>query len=66
MWNFLNRGVSTPIAITVILVLAVLVGGFCLWQYSAIQKEKEAMPEVETPGREIEEGIELHAEPLEM
>ena len=40
MLKFLKKGISTPIAIGIILVLAVLVGGFTLWQYSKMQKEE--------------------------
>lgn len=41
MLNYLKKGISTPIAIGIILILAVLVGGFTLWQYSEIRKEEE-------------------------
>ena len=53
MFNSLNKGMSTPIAIAVILLLAVSVGGITLWQYSAIQKEKVELSEIE-----VQEGAE--------
>ena len=34
-----NKRIFTPIAIGVILILAILVGGFTLWQYQEIEKE---------------------------
>ena len=40
MFKYLNRGISTPIAIAIILLLAVSVGGITLWQYSEMQSEK--------------------------
>lgn len=40
MFKNLNKRISTPIAIEIILVLAVLVGGFTLWQYSEMEKEE--------------------------
>ena len=40
MFKQLSKRVPTPIAIGIILVLAILVGGFTLWQYSEIRKEE--------------------------
>lgn len=37
MWKYLNRGISTPIAITIILILVIAVGGFTWWQYGEIE-----------------------------
>ena len=48
MFNSLNKGISTPIAIAIILSLAVLVGGITLWQYSEIEKEPVGL---ETSGK---------------
>ena len=48
MLKFLNKGISTPIAIAVILLLAVSVGGFTLWQDSETKKE---------PVKQLEEEI---------
>ena len=53
MFNSLNKGISTPIAIAIVLLLAVSVWGIILWQYSAIQKEKVELPEIE-----VQEGAE--------
>ena len=47
MFKYLNKGISTPIAIAVILLLAVLVGGITLWQYSEMQKEEVKLSEIE-------------------
>ncbi len=40
MWKYLNRGISTPIAITIILILVIAVGGFTWWQYEEIKDFK--------------------------
>ena len=40
MFEHLNKGISTPIAIAIILLLAVSVGGITLWQYSEMQQEE--------------------------
>ena len=40
MFKYLNKGISAPIAIVIILLLALLVGGITLWQYSKIQNEE--------------------------
>jgi hypothetical protein len=40
MWKYLNKGISTPLAIIIILILAAMVGGYTLWQYAEIQKEQ--------------------------
>lgn len=40
MFKYLNKGISAPIALIIILILAASVGGFTLWQYSEIQKEQ--------------------------
>ncbi|MFH1657236.1 MAG: hypothetical protein ABH919_02105 [bacterium] len=52
MFKYLNKGISTPIAIAVILLLAIIVGGIMLWQYSEIEKagliELESSEENET------------------
>ncbi len=48
MWKHFNKGISTLIAISIILILAFIVGGYTLWQYSEIQKEKtEPISEIE-------------------
>ena len=57
MFKYLNKGMSTPIAIAVILLLAVSVGGFTLWQDSEMQKEKTKLPEIKIVN-EIEEEVE--------
>lgn len=40
MWKYLNRGISTPKAITVILILVIVVG-FAYWQYTEMQEKEE-------------------------
>lgn len=52
MWKFLNRGISTPLAIGLILILVVIVGGFTVWQYGKIQREKIEVPEINMPEEE--------------
>ena len=54
MVKFLKKGISTPIAIGIILVLAVLVGGFTLWQYSEMWREEGEFPKIEIPEKEEE------------
>ena len=48
----MNKKISTPIAIGIILVLAILVGGFTLWQYGEIDKEESNIPEAQLPEKE--------------
>jgi len=51
----MNKKISTPIAIGIILILAVLVAVFTLWQYSKTQKELSyPLPEIKLPERKIE------------
>ena len=47
MFKYLNKGISTPIAIAIILLLAVSVGGITLWRYSEIQEENSELREVQ-------------------
>jgi len=49
MWKYLNRGISTPIAIGIILILVIIVGGFTWWQYAEIRKSETNIPEVQIP-----------------
>ena len=53
MFDFLKKGIPTPIAIGIILVLAVLVGGFTIWQ---LQK-KELGGEINLQDTIKEEGL---------
>ncbi len=59
MFKYLNKGISTPIAITIILLLAILAGGAIFWQYSEIKEGSfEAQPvekEVQTECQEYTE-----------
>jgi hypothetical protein len=53
MWKFLNRGISTPIAIGIITILVIIVGGFALWQRAEITREEnKPLPEVQIPEKE--------------
>lgn len=52
MFKFLNRGISAPIAIIIIVVCALLVGGIVVYQYLEIPKEEEKTPEAKLPGGE--------------
>lgn len=54
MFKASNKGISAPIAIGIILVLAVLVGGFTIWQYSEMQKEETTIPEIEVSKKETD------------
>jgi len=56
MINFFKKGISTPIAIGIILVLAVLVGGFTIWQYSEMNDE---IDEEELGSEEIESYLKI-------
>ena len=49
MWKYLNKGISTPIAIGIIAILVALVGGFTWWSYSEVRKEETNILEVELP-----------------
>ena len=44
--QYLNKGISTPLALFIIIVLASIVGAFTLWQYSEIQKKETNLTEV--------------------
>ncbi|MBU1993023.1 hypothetical protein KKG51_04985 [Patescibacteria group bacterium] len=56
MLKFLNKGISTPIVITIIIVLAiVLVGGVLAYQYYYFPKQETEMSKVETPKTETPE-----------
>jgi hypothetical protein len=46
MWKYLNKGISTPIAIMIILVLSIAVGAFVFWQSWEIQKEEIMISEI--------------------
>jgi len=52
----LNKGISTPIAIGIVLILVVLVGGFTWLQYGEIWREVSELPEVELPEKELYTG----------
>lgn len=65
--SHLNKGISTPLAIGVILVLVILVGSLTLWQYSKIRKEETQLPEsrkeeTQLPERKIPEQEEVKDE----
>ncbi len=47
--DYLHKEVPTPIAIGVILVLVVLVGGYTWWQYEEMWAEGANIPEVKAP-----------------
>lgn len=53
--SYLNRGISTPIAIGIVLILVIIVGSFTWWQYSEIRKEETKLPEIEIPGKKFTE-----------
>lgn len=39
MWKYLNKGISTPIAMSVILIFAIIVSGAIYWQYQSMPEE---------------------------
>lgn len=51
--SFLNRKISTPIGIIVIVFFALLFGGFLIWQCKIVPRESK-MPGIEGPERETE------------
>ena len=55
MWKYLNKGISTPLAITIILVLAVLFGGSIYLQSKEMKDIKIELPEISFPQRETPE-----------
>lgn len=52
MFKFLNKGISTPVAMGIILILAISIGGFTWWQYLEVEKEKTNVSEVQIPEKE--------------
>jgi len=52
MFESLKKGISTPVAMGTILVLAILVGGVTYWQYQEIQKEELGGVEISVPEKE--------------
>ena len=61
----LNKGISTPIAIGIVLILVILVGSFTWWQYGEMWKEETNLPEIEIPEKEEEKLSEGTYMPLE-
>jgi hypothetical protein len=58
MWKYLNKGISAPIAIIVILTLAIIVGGITWLQHREIEKERINLIEIELLEKEdVEEVI---------
>ncbi len=55
MHKYLNKEISTPIAISIILILVILVGGFTWWQYGEIEKLRNESPDIELPEKKEEE-----------
>ena len=47
MWDYLNIRLSTPIAISIVLILVILVSGFNWWQYKEMQIEASKISEIE-------------------
>jgi hypothetical protein len=62
MWKYLNKGISTPIAITIILILVIAVGGFAWWQYEETSEdnyELESLTKNDLVEPEIQKGNDL-------
>ena len=55
MFKSLNRGISAPIAIIIIVVCALLVGGIVVWQYLETPDGEEKITEIKPPEGEEEE-----------
>lgn len=53
--KFLNRGISTPIGIFIIILIAVFAGGIMVWQYQYLAKEKVEPLTVEAPEEKVTE-----------
>jgi len=49
MFKSLNKGISTSVAIIIIVVCALLVGGIVVWQYYGMPKGEEEITEVKPP-----------------
>ena len=58
MFKGFDKGISTPIAIAIVLLLAVSVGGITLWQYSEMETEKTKLLEVKISDKEEIEAFE--------
>jgi hypothetical protein len=56
MKNHHNKGIATPLAIIVVLILTNLVIGITFWQYSALKKETE-LPEEKTCQDKCGDGV---------
>jgi len=52
MFKYLNKGISTPIAIIIIVVCALLVGGITVYQYYGMPEEEEEAPGEKVSGEE--------------
>ena len=52
MWKYLNKGISTPIAIGIVLILVILVGSFTWWQYGEMWRETSELPGIELSEKE--------------
>jgi len=50
----LSKGISIPIAIGIVLILVIIVGGFTWWQYGEMWKETSELLEIELPEKEDE------------
>lgn len=50
-----NKGISSPIGILIVVVLAALAGGILIWQQREIRKEQERVeiPEIKLPEKEV-------------
>ena len=75
MWKYLNKGISTPLAIAIILILAMTVGVITWWQYGEIKKEENLKQEVKiskneeiknSTATEEEKNIEFEQKELEI
>jgi len=49
MLKYLNKGISTPVALSIILILAIIVGGFIWWEHGKMWKQGIELPEIIIP-----------------
>lgn len=47
-----SKGISTPIILITLLIIALIIGGFTLWQYGDVLRETDELPEIKLPEKE--------------
>ncbi len=54
-FKFLDKRISTPVGILIIILVAILAGGIMAWQYLELQKEEAKMQEIKVPNEEVKD-----------